>query len=141
MLAFGPDQARGCYLDGFSHADMAGMKMPKAGGDAVAAFRELLKEVPEAVERQVFGQPAAFVRGNMFLCVFGSNVIARLSESDRALAHKELGAKPFEPMPGRPMREYVVLPDTVLRDRKLAAAWTARARRYATDLPAKKPKK
>ena len=117
------------------------MKMPKAGGEAVAAFRELLKEVPEAVERPVFGQPAAFVRGNMFLGVFGSNVIVRLSEPDRALAHKELGAKPFEPMPGRPMREYVVLPAKVLQDPKLAAAWTARARQYATELPAKKPKK
>ncbi|MCI4320548.1 MAG: TfoX/Sxy family protein [Thermoplasmata archaeon] len=135
------DHSRGRYLTDVPPVDVAGMKMPKAGGDAVAAFRVLLKEVPEAVERPVFGQPAAFVRGNMFLGVFGTSVFVRLSEADRALAHKELGARPLEPMPGRPMREYVVLPEKVLVDLPLAASWTARARKYATELPVKKPKK
>jgi TfoX/Sxy family transcriptional regulator of competence genes len=116
------------------------MSMPKAGEAAMAAFEELLPVRPDVRRRPVFGQPAAFVGGNMFLGVFGEHLFVRLSEADRAVAEKELGAKPFEPMPGRPMREYVVLPPSVLSDRKKASGWVDRALRYAGTLPAKKPK-
>jgi hypothetical protein len=116
------------------------MKMPKAGAKAIAEFQGLVAAFPSAASRPVFGQPAAFVKGNMFLGVFGDSVFVRLSEEDRARAHAELGAGPFEPMPGRPMREYVVLPPKVLQDPKLAAEWTARSFQYASRLPGKKPK-
>jgi hypothetical protein len=34
----------------------------------------------------------------------------------RERAKREHGARPFEPMPGRQMREYVALPEALLRD-------------------------
>ena len=111
--------------------------MPKADPAAIKEFQRLLATVPGAVERPVFGQPAAFVAGNMFLGVFGDQVFVRLGDADRAAAN-EAGAKPFEPMAGRPMREYVVLPPKVLKDRKAAEGWTARSLRYAQSLPPKK---
>ena len=43
--------------------------------------------------------------------------MVRLSEFDCAAAGKE-GATPFEPMPGRVMREYVSLPAVVLTQPK-----------------------
>ena len=113
------------------------MKMPKAGAVAVDEFRALLGDLEGATERPVFGQPAAFVRGNMFFGVFGEHVFVRLSDADRVAAASEIGAQPFEPMPGRPMREYVVLPPKALKDRKVASAWTARSLAYALSLPAK----
>jgi TfoX/Sxy family transcriptional regulator of competence genes len=116
------------------------MKMPKAADKAVALFASLVPKQPGVSQRPVFGQPAAFLDGNMFLGVFGENLIVRLSESDRAQAALELGAKPFEPMPGRPMREYVVLPAKVLADPASAEAWVARALAFAHQLPKKVPK-
>jgi len=38
----------------------------------------------------------------------------RLSDEDRAKFLRLPGAKPFEPMAGRPMREYVELPPEVM---------------------------
>jgi TfoX/Sxy family transcriptional regulator of competence genes len=116
------------------------MSMPKAGAAAIATFEEYLPVRPDVQRRPVFGQPAAFVGGNMFLGVFGDKVFVRLSETDRALAEKAVGATTFEPMPGRPMREYMVLPSTVWKDRKRATEWVDRSLRYALEMPAKQPR-
>ncbi|MCI4324378.1 MAG: TfoX/Sxy family protein [Thermoplasmata archaeon] len=116
------------------------MGIPKPAPATVAAFEALLPRRPGVTRRPVFGQPAAFVGGNMFFCVFGSELIVRLSEADRASAAKDLQATPFEPMPGRPMREYVALPEAVWKDSKRAAPWVARSIQYAAQLPAKRPK-
>jgi TfoX/Sxy family transcriptional regulator of competence genes len=116
------------------------MGMPKPAPSTVAAFESLLPKDPGVTRRPVFGQPAAFVDGNMFFGVFGTDLILRLSDADRAQAAKELHAMPFEPMPGRPMREYIALPEAVWKDTKTAAAWVERSLRYASTLPTKKPK-
>ena len=56
---------------------------------------------------------------------------------DHALA--DHGARPFE-LRGRRMREYVILPDALLRDRAALAAWLARSIRYVRSLPPKPPR-
>lgn len=113
------------------------MKLPKAAGEATALF-EAIRPTREGVAvRLVFGQPAAFVAGNMFLGVFGDAVFVRLSEEDRAEAAKTVGAHPFEPMPGRPMREYVVLPAATWSDARAAQRWVDRSLAYAARLPPK----
>jgi hypothetical protein len=50
-------------------------------------------------------------------------VFVKLPEAEREAALKVPGAKPFEPMKGRPMREYVVLPPAAWADKKKAGAW------------------
>ncbi len=50
------------------------MKMPRASPAAVKLFGELAGALPTASVRKMFGQPAAFVNGNMFLGVFGGDV-------------------------------------------------------------------
>ena len=112
------------------------MKMAPASPTAVAAFEALTP--PSARVRLVFGQPAAFVNGNMFFGVFGPHVFVRLSEGDRARAAKVAGAVPFEPMEGRPMREYVVLPDPLLARRAEARKWVDLSFAFASSLPPKK---
>jgi TfoX/Sxy family transcriptional regulator of competence genes len=68
----------------------------------------------------MFGGPAYFVNGNMFAGVLGEQLMVRLDADDRAeLLDADPGAVPFEPMPGRPMREYVTLPESI---------WGGRAR-------------
>jgi len=73
----------------------------------------------------------------MFAGLHQESFIVRLSEADRASAGERHGARAFEPMPGRPMREYVVLPEAVLADRRKLATYMRRALDYAGSLPPK----
>jgi TfoX/Sxy family transcriptional regulator of competence genes len=116
------------------------MNLPKPAAGAVAAFESLLPKQPGVTRRLLFGQPAAFVDGNMFFNVFGGHLVVRLSEDDRAAAFKDLGAIAFEPMPGRPMRDYVALPTRLLTDLPTAGVWVTRALEYARRLPKKSAK-
>ncbi len=105
--------------------------------DAVATVAEANAIAVEL--RPMFGCPAYFVNGNLFAGVHQQNVMLRLPEEGRA-AIVALGGGPFEPMAGRPMREYVVLPEEVLGDRDATAAWVLRSAAHAAALPPK-PKK
>ncbi len=60
----------------------------------------------------------------------------RLAETDRAVLLKLKGAAPFEPM-GHPMKEYVVVPASIVAKPKQLAAWIERGHRYGLTLPAK----
>jgi len=113
------------------------MKMPRADPAAVARFEALVKEAPGATVRPMFGQPAAFIQGAMFLGVFGDVVFLRLAETDRAAARRIPGVGSFEPMPGRPMTEYVTLPAALLADHAAAVDWLGRSLRYAKTVKAK----
>ena len=89
--------------------------------------------------RPMFGCPAYFTGGNMFAGVWQDSVMLRLPEDQRELAHAA-GATPFEPMPGRPMKEYVALPTSMIGDPAKAADWVRRAAAYAASLPPKQKK-
>ena len=109
--------------------------MPKPDEATREAFRDLLPADERVTVRPMFGNVAAFVNGNMFCGLFGADLFVRLAEGGRADAIAE-GAGPFEPMPGRPMREYVTI--TGWRtDATGAAAWIQRALAYAEELPPK----
>ena len=100
---------------------------------------------PPAVQRKMFGYPAAFVNGNLFMSLFQDDMILRLPESLREEFLKVDGAKSFEPMPGRPMREYVAVPPQIMADKKKLTTWVSRALDYGASLKPKsrtsKPKK
>jgi len=88
----------------------------------------------------MFGYPALFLNGNMFAGTFRDQVVVRLGEKDRAALLKEKGAVPFAPMPGRAMKEYVVVPAALVSRPAALRAWLERALTYADTLPAKKKK-
>lgn len=88
-------------------------------------------------KRMMFGGPAYFVNGNMFSGVHGRNILLRLDSPDReaiAAAHDQVG--PFEPM-GRPMREYVALPEGLDLPANDLADWVGRSFAFAASLPPK----
>jgi hypothetical protein len=64
-------------------------------------------------------------------------MILRLSPTDRAALGAQAGAKPFEPMPGRPMREYVTVPPALRERPGELAHWVAQAVAFAGSLPPK----
>jgi TfoX/Sxy family transcriptional regulator of competence genes len=107
---------------------------------------KLLDEIVATLEfdgpvdyRPMFGCPAYFTGGNLFAGVWQETMMLRLSEDDRAEI-AAAGGRPFEPMPGRAMREYVALPPDMVGDRDVAAVWVRKAAAYAASLPPKEKK-
>lgn len=85
----------------------------------------------------MFGYPAGFVNGQLFTGLFAASWHVRLPDAERAeLA--AAGGTPLEPMPGRPMREYLVLPPAMAGDPTAAEPWVRRALAYVETLPPKK---
>jgi hypothetical protein len=108
----------------------------KAPPDLVERFTGTVSAMPEASVRKMFGYPAGFANGHLFTGLFGSGWFVRLPEADRAeLA--AAGGTAFEPMPGRPMRDYLLLPPPIAEDRAAAAPWLTRALEHVQQLPPK----
>jgi TfoX/Sxy family transcriptional regulator of competence genes len=112
----------------------------KAKGEMIAAFDGALPKDARVERRNMFGFPVGFVNGNMFAGLHQNRVALRLPDDPRERAHHEHGAQPFEPMPGRVMKEWVVLPARANTDAKLLAGLAAQAFAYTQALPAKKAK-
>jgi hypothetical protein len=113
--------------------------IPRPSPASVARYRASLVAQPAAVERTMFGCPCAFVGGNMTAGLYGDDWFVRLPADERAELLATDGARPFEPMPGRPMREYVVLPPSIVADDEALATWLSRAVAFAMTLPPKEP--
>jgi TfoX/Sxy family transcriptional regulator of competence genes len=92
--------------------------------------------------KKMFGYPTFFVNGNMFVGVHGDKLFLRLSDADIAEIKKSFrDVEAFEPMPGRPMKGYVVLPKFLYGDEKLFAKWLNKSMQYAAELPPKQGKR
>jgi len=61
----------------------------------------------------MFGNISALVNGNMFAGFFGNDLFVRLSEESRRELLDKKGASLLEPMKGKPMKEYVVIPKSL----------------------------
>ena len=104
----------------------------------IELFTECLPDDPRLERRKMFGYPAAFVHGHMCAGLFQDRVFARLSEADRAVLPG--GGAYFEPMPGRPMKAYAVIPDEVVADEAALAETLAKAVAFTAALPPKEKK-
>ena len=93
---------------------------------------------PRVTIRPMFGNVAAFVGEQMFEDLFGNGVFVRLDDAARPELLAEPGAGPFEPMKGRPIREYVTLPPMWRNRPERARAWVDRSVAWAAKLPAKR---
>ena len=91
-------------------------------------------------QRRMFGYPCAFVNGNMLAGLFQTGLFLRLPEPEREEFLRLRGASRFEPMPGRPMREYVTAPADMARHPKVVAEWLRKAYAYTSSLPMKEKK-
>ena len=116
---------------------MAGSSWEHSPPELVAAFGELVARRPELTARKMFGYPAAFVGGHLTTCLHEHRWIVRLPDVARAALLDQPGAARFEPMPGRPMKEYVVLPAAILGDPAALDGWVDRAVAFVRTLPPK----
>jgi len=113
----------------------------KPSAETLAAFERATDGLPDIERRRMFGYPSVFLNGNMLASIFQDRVMVRLSESDRSEAIARVGAKPFEPTPGRGMKEYVDFPAAVTQDSRALRGWIERGSAYVRTLPKKAPKK
>ncbi len=116
------------------------MQWKKAPQELISTFDKAMEALPEAEKRKIFGYPCAFINGQMFAGLHQGSFIMRLSSEDREAFLKLEGAAPFEPMPGRPMKEYVVAPEALLRSIPELQGWLRKAFSYVESLPPKQPR-
>jgi TfoX/Sxy family transcriptional regulator of competence genes len=89
----------------------------------------------------MFGYPSFFINGNMFAGLFADQLFLRLSDKDQAEISQQFpDVAPFEPMIGRPMKSYVVLPKSLYADSKVFDEWLDKSMKYTSELPVKKGK-
>ena len=90
------------------------MSDPQSGFKHLAS---LLALRPGVSKNKIFGMPSIKVNGKAFACLSGDSMILNLAdvpqagrsgEPSRALALE--GAKLFDPMGGRPMKEWALVP-------------------------------
>ncbi len=116
------------------------MQMPKHTDEDKARFRSLVPDGPGVEVKPMFGSLGAFVNGNMFAGLFGTDVGVKLDEESLAELGAVEGSGPFGPA-GRPMGGYLALPASFTDEQ--ASEWVGRARDHVATLPPKekKPKK
>ena len=111
----------------------------KPQDDQVERFHEAVAGIEGVEVRKMFGFPAAFIGGNMTAGLHQESVMVRLPDDERE-ARLADGWALFEPMPGRPMKEYVALPPDVAADVDATREWIERAAVYVRTMPPKAPK-
>ena len=118
------------------------MTWTKSPDDIVDRFGAAVAAIEGLERRQMFGYPAGFIGGNMVTGLHQESWIVRLPEDARA-ERLEAGWSTFEPMAGRPMREYVAMAPSITADPDAAREWVERAATYVRTLPpkARKPNK
>jgi hypothetical protein len=114
----------------------------KKAPDALKALMEKAMAGIDAEKRTMFGFPCWFVNGNMFSGLFEDSVFVRLSpaQTDKARAAGR-PFPPFAPMPGRPMKDYSVIPKDVHTAASRFRALLEEAVVHAASLPPKKAPK
>ena len=117
------------------------MQFPKRDEATTKFFEKVVPAGPTVKIRPMFGHRAAFVNGNLFASTFGTQVVVRLDTAARESVLKEEGASIFEPVKGRKMREYVVLPDSWKKDSDRVRRLMTDSLRWASKLPPKAGRK
>lgn len=115
-------------------------KWKPAPREAVEAYETATSGLPGAEPRKMFGYSCVFAKGSMFAGLHEAGMVLRLPDEHRAEFLRLKGAEQFEPMPGRVMREYVVVPRMLLNALDQLRPWVEKALAYVSSLPAK-PKK
>ena len=113
------------------------MEWKKTPESLVKFFEEKTANL-KCERRKMFGYPCCFLDGNMFIGTFGENLILRLGPKQREAAlstHRDMAI--FEPVPGRKMKEYVLVPKKLRDNQATFDQLLDQSVKYAGSLPAK----
>ena len=112
------------------------MKIPKPTDADKAKFQALVPDDPRVVIKPMFGNLGAYVNGNMFIGLFGSDIGVKLADADQRQL-RDAGGGSFGPEE-RPMGGYVTLPADL--SPRQAGTWIAKSLAHVGAFPAKQPK-
>jgi len=86
--------------------------MPNVGPKTVERFDRLAETFVArgATRSQMFGMPVLKAGGKVFAGTFGDAMTFKLGPDDLERARSLTGVEPFEPMKGRAMKEWVLVP-------------------------------
>jgi hypothetical protein len=118
-------------------AERAMPSLSKSPPELVKRFADVLEGYPDAVPKKMFGYPAAFVGGNLATSLFRDRWVVRLP-ADEVVAAQAAGADPFEPVPDRPMKGFVLIPAADVADDAKLRSWVERGLAHAASMPPKK---
>ncbi len=92
--------------------------------------------------KNMFGTAAWFLESNdmMFAGAWGEGVMVRIGEQRTSRLIESGEAEPFDPMGGKPMREYVYLNGEQIAEDGELLEWLDEASEFAGSLPPKKQK-
>ncbi len=109
----------------------------KSPQELIDRFGLVMDRFPQVERRKMFGYPAAFVNGQMVTALFADRWSVRLPDDARQELLGIEGSALFEPMPGRPMKEYAVFPASMIENPDSLVPWIERAIGYVAKLPPK----
>jgi TfoX/Sxy family transcriptional regulator of competence genes len=111
------------------------VQIPKPSDEDITRFRTLVPADPAVEVKPMFGNLGAFVHGNMFMGLFGSDLGIKLAPEDAAEFRLIEGVGPFGPAE-RPMGGYLTLPPSFTAEE--SRRWIARSVTHVGALPPKK---
>ena len=99
-------------------------------------IRNVVSEVPEIIEKKMFGGIGFLVKGNMACGVHGSEFIVRIGAAKYGEAIQKPNTKPFD-LTGKSMSGWlVVLPEGIEKDESFRF-WIQQSIEFAHTLPEK----
>lgn len=109
----------------------------KSPQELIDHFHEELDACGLDIERRkMFGYPCAFTHKNMFTGLHEDRWVLRLPEKERNQL-LDAGAKHFEPIKGRIMKEYIIIPPEIIKDHQQLHGLLMISLHYAQSLPPK----
>ncbi len=114
------------------------MKWKKPSEELNLFLRKQLENV-DCQSRMMFGCLTYFINNNMFIGAFQRNIFIRFAPADIEETLKKFpNTERFKPRPGRVMREYISLPESVYKKKDVFSKLLRKSVRYARSLPPKK---
>jgi len=116
------------------------MKWIKAPEELKALVERLMQPI-DCERKPMFGYPAYFIRKHLFAGLFQDKLFVRLSPAQLAgLKGAIPDLRSLEPMPGRPMKDYTVIPTGLREDAGKMARLLDEAAEWCRSLPPKAAK-
>ena len=116
------------------------MKWIKAPEELTIHLEKLMQPI-QSQRRPMFGYPAYFIDNYLFAGIFQDKLFVRLSPDQLSTLQKaSRGLSSLEPMPGRPMKAYTVIPSELHNDPRRMPALLEQAAEWCRSLPPKTPK-
>jgi TfoX/Sxy family transcriptional regulator of competence genes len=117
------------------------MKWEKPSQRILDLFDHYVPQEEFIERRKMFGLPCAFINNNMFIGIYKQTLFLRLSNEDRSMMLTLPQATPFEPRPGRIMKEYIVISPKSLYNENWMTDLITKSITYVQSLPPKEKKK